>query len=64
MNTGATYDNHHLEPISSSVRDFTPEEESMVARIEEIIQFFLYLLHVTSGDVAQEKCAWYLIGHL
>jgi hypothetical protein len=31
--------------------------------MEVIIQFFLDLLQVTCGDLAPEKCAWYLIGH-
>jgi hypothetical protein len=31
--------------------------------MEAIIQFFLDLLQVTGGDLAPEKCAWYLIGH-
>jgi hypothetical protein len=31
--------------------------------MEVIIQFFLGLLQVTGGDLAPEKCAWYLIGH-
>jgi hypothetical protein len=31
--------------------------------MEVIIQCFLDLLQVTGGDLAPEKCAWYLIGH-
>jgi hypothetical protein len=31
--------------------------------MEVIIHFFLDLLQVTGGDLAPEKCAWYLIGH-
>jgi hypothetical protein len=31
--------------------------------MEEIIHFFLDLLHVTGGDLALEKCVWYLISH-
>jgi hypothetical protein len=61
--TGATDDNHNLDPISSTVRGITHEEDSLVARMEVIIQFFLDLLQVTGGDLAPEKCAWYLIGH-
>jgi hypothetical protein len=61
--TGATGDNHNLEPIPSSVRGLTQEEESLVARMEDRIQFFLDLLQVTGGDLAPEKFAWYLIGH-
>jgi hypothetical protein len=61
--TGATDDNHNLEPIPSTVRGITQEEESLVAQMEDIIQFFLDLLQVTGGDLAPEKCVWYLIGH-
>jgi hypothetical protein len=61
--TGATDDNHNLDPISCTVRGLTQEEDSLVARMEAIIQFFLDLLQVTGGDLAPEKCAWYLIGH-
>jgi hypothetical protein len=31
--------------------------------MEEIIQFFLDLLQVTGGDLAPDKCVWYLISH-
>jgi hypothetical protein len=61
--TGATDDSHNLEPLPSSVRRLTKEEDILVARMEDIIQFILDLLQVTGGDLAQEKCAWYLIGH-
>jgi hypothetical protein len=50
--TGATDDNHNLEPIPSSVSGLTQEEESLVARMEDIIKFFLNLLQVTGGDLA------------
>jgi hypothetical protein len=55
--TGATDDNHNLDPIPSSVRGLTQEEESLVARMEDIIQFFLDLLQVTGSNLAPEKCA-------
>jgi hypothetical protein len=61
--TGAIDDNHNLEQIPSSVCGLTQEEDSLVARLEAIIQLFLDLLQVTGGDLAPEKCAWYLIGH-
>jgi hypothetical protein len=53
--TGATYDNHHLEPIPSSVSEITPEEESLLARIEDIILFLLNLIQVTGGYLTPEK---------
>jgi hypothetical protein len=61
--TGATDDNHNLDPIPSTTRGLTQEEDILVARMEVIIQFFLDLLQATGGDLAPEKCAWYLIGH-
>jgi hypothetical protein len=61
--TCATDDNSNIEPILSTVRGITQEEDTLVARMEDIIQFFFDLLQVTGGDLAPEKCAWYLIGH-
>jgi hypothetical protein len=61
--TGTTDVNHNLEPIPSTVCGITQEEDSLVTRMEVIIQFFLDLLQVTVDDLAPEKCAWYLIGH-
>jgi hypothetical protein len=61
--TGVTDDNQNLDSIPSTVRGLTQEEDSLVARIEVVIQFFLDLLQGTGGDLAPEKCAWYLIGH-
>jgi hypothetical protein len=61
--TGSTDDNHNLDPISSTVREIKEEEDSLVARMEEIIQFFLDVLQVTGGNLVPKKCAWYLIGH-
>jgi hypothetical protein len=63
MTTVATDYNRQIEPIPSSVSGFTQEEEGLVVRMEEIIQFFLDLLQVTGGDLAPEKRVWYLIGH-
>jgi hypothetical protein len=61
--TGAKDDNHNLDPIPSTARGLTQEEDSLVAQMEVIIQFFLDLLQVTGGDLAPKKCAWYLISH-
>jgi hypothetical protein len=61
--TGATYDNHNLDPLTSMVCGLTQEEDSLVTQMEVIIQFFLDLLQVTGGDLAPKKCAWYLIGY-
>jgi hypothetical protein len=32
--------------------------------MQVVIQFFLELLQVTCGDLAPEKCVWYLIAHI
>jgi hypothetical protein len=61
--TGATDDNHNLDPIPSTVRGLAQEEDSLVARMEVIIHFFLDLLQVTGSDLAPEKWVWYLIGY-
>jgi hypothetical protein len=58
-----TDDNDNLDPIPSTVRGLTQEEDILVAQMEVIIQFFLDLLQVTGGDLAPKNCAWYLIGH-
>jgi hypothetical protein len=50
--TCATYDNHNLDPIPSTVHGLTQEEDILVARMEVIIQLFLDLLQVTGGDLA------------
>jgi hypothetical protein len=53
--TGATDDNHDLDPLSSTVRGLTQEEGSLAARMEVIIQLFLDLLQLTGGDLATES---------
>jgi hypothetical protein len=62
--TGTTNDDSKLEPVSHIISDLTSSEETLVAKMEEIIQFFLYLLQATGGELAPEKCVWYLISHL
>jgi hypothetical protein len=41
----------------------TWSEEELIAKMQDIIQFFLDVLQVTGGDLAPAKCAWYLICH-
>jgi hypothetical protein len=60
---GTTSDDSKLEPVSHIISDVTSSEETLRAKMEEIIQFFLDLLQVTGGDLAPEKCVWYLIIH-
>jgi hypothetical protein len=61
--TGTTNDDPGLEPASTDQVELTTSEETLIAKMEEIIQFFLDLLQVTGGDLAPEKCVWYLISH-
>jgi hypothetical protein len=51
------------DSVSIDEKELTSDEEAMVKRMEDIIQFFLDLLQVTGGDLAPEKCVWYLIAH-
>jgi hypothetical protein len=53
--TGSTNDNPELEPVPSEQAELTTSEESLVAKMEEIIQFFIDLLQVTGCDLAPEK---------
>jgi hypothetical protein len=61
--TGSTNDDPKLEPIPHDISELTTSEAILIAKIEEIIQFFLDLLQVTGGYLAPEKCVWYLICH-
>jgi hypothetical protein len=61
--TGATTDDCNAEQTDHGVKDLTDEKEKLVARMEDIIQLFLDLLQITGGDLAPEKCFWYLISH-
>jgi hypothetical protein len=61
--TGTTNDDSELEPVSHVISDLTSSKETLIAKMEEIIQFFLDLLQVTGGELAPEKCVWYLISH-
>jgi hypothetical protein len=60
---GSTTDDPELEPVSHDISELTSSEETLIAKMEEIVHFFLDLLQVTGGDLAPEKCVWYLISH-
>jgi hypothetical protein len=60
---GTTDDDVTKEPVSIEKKELTSEEEPTVKRMEYIIQFFFDLLQVAGGDLAPEKCVWYLIAH-
>jgi hypothetical protein len=61
--TGTTDDNVMTDPVPIEDKELPSDEEEMVKRMEDIIQFFLDLLQVTGGYLASEKCVWYLIAH-
>jgi hypothetical protein len=45
--TGSTNDDSELEPVSHDMSELTSSEETLIAKMEEIIHFFLDLLQVT-----------------
>jgi hypothetical protein len=55
---GATDEDVKMEPVHSPVNELSDIEETPVACIEKIIQFFLDLGHLPS-----KKCAWFIIAH-
>jgi hypothetical protein len=61
--TGVTNDDTTMDPVPVEVLDLTKSEEEIIGQIQNIIQFFLDLLQVTGGDLAPEKCVWFLICH-
>jgi hypothetical protein len=61
--TGTTNDDTTMEPVPLEEEELTWSEEELVAKMQDIIQFFLDVLQVTGGDLAPSKCAWYLIFH-
>jgi hypothetical protein len=61
--TGVTNDDTTLEPVDVEVTAVTLSEEELIGKMQTIIQFFLDLLQVTGGDLAPEKCVWFLICH-
>jgi hypothetical protein len=63
ITTGTADDNVTKDPVPIEEKELTSDEEAMVKSMEDIIHFFLDLLQVTGGDLAPEKCVWYLIAH-
>jgi hypothetical protein len=60
--TGTTNDDSELDPVSHVISDLTSSEETLIAKMEEIIKL-LDLLQVTGGDLAPDTFVWYLISH-
>jgi hypothetical protein len=48
--TGTTNDDVMKDPVPIDEKELKSDEEEMVKRMEDIIQFFLHLLQVTGGD--------------
>jgi hypothetical protein len=61
--TGVTNDDTTIEPVDVEVTDLTLSEDELIGKMQMIILFFLDLLQVTGGDLAPEKCVWFLICH-
>jgi hypothetical protein len=59
---GVIDDDITAEPVSSADLELVEREEELIEKMEDIMQYFLYLLQVEGGDLAPEnKCAWFLI---
>jgi hypothetical protein len=49
--SGIIKDDVTMDPVESTETDLTPEEEALIAKMEDIIQFFMDCLQVTYGDL-------------
>jgi hypothetical protein len=61
--TGTTNDDTTMEPVPVEEDVLAWSEEELIAKMQDIIQFFLDVMQVTGGDLAPAKCGWYLICH-
>jgi hypothetical protein len=61
--TGTTNDDTTMEPVPVEEEALTWSEEELIAKMQDSIKSFLDVLQVTGGDLAPEKCTWYLICH-
>jgi hypothetical protein len=61
--TGVTSYATNRETVPIEETELTADEEDLVEQMQVAIQFFLDLLQVIGGDLAPEKCMWYLIVH-
>jgi hypothetical protein len=60
---GVTSDDTAREPVPLEEKDLMTDKFELIEHMQLVIQFFLDLLQVTGGDLAPEKCVWYLITH-
>jgi hypothetical protein len=56
-------DNTIMYPVPVKVTYLTQSEDDFSGQIQTIIQLFIDLLQFTDGDLAPEKCVWFLICH-
>jgi hypothetical protein len=61
--TGVTNEDTTIDPVLAEVTYLTQSEDALIGQMQTIIQFFLDLLQVTVGDLAPDKCVWFLIRH-
>jgi hypothetical protein len=61
--TGVASDDITREEVPIEEKDMTTDETELLEHMQVVIQFFLDLLQVTGGDLAPDKCMWYLIVH-
>jgi hypothetical protein len=61
--TCVTNDDTTIEPVDVEFTALILSEEERIGKMQRIIQFFLDLLQVTGGDLAPEKCVWFLTCH-
>jgi hypothetical protein len=61
--TGVTSEDTARDLVPIEVTDLTVDEAELIDQMQVVILFFLDLLQVTGGDLAPEKCVWYLIAH-
>jgi hypothetical protein len=60
---GVKSDDTNRGSVSIEETELTADEEELVEQIQVAIQFFPDLLQAKGGDLAPERCMWYLIAH-
>jgi hypothetical protein len=61
--TAVTNYDTKIDPVDAEVTSLTLSKEELTGKMQTIIQFFLDLLQEIGGDLAPEKCVWFLICH-
>jgi hypothetical protein len=52
-----------MEAVPVEVKELAQSEEDFIEKMQIIIKFFIDLLQVTGGDLAPERCIWFMICH-